>query len=152
VPGIDRLAEEGLPVTLSVSLHAPNDRLRSYLMPINKRYPIAALLAACDRYAAISKRRITYEYALVSQVNDQEEDARQLAHLLAGRLCHVNLIPVNAVSEHRYHQPPAETIRRFQDILKQRGIEATIRKEMGSDIDAACGQLRRRIVSLGARD
>jgi len=152
VPGIDRLAQEGLPITLSVSLHAPNDRLRSELMPINERYPIAELLAACDCYAAITKRRITYEYALVSQVNDRAEDARQLANLLAGRLCHVNLIPVNAVSEHSYHQPPTETIRRFQDILKLRGIEATIRKEMGSDIDAACGQLRRRIIKEKTED
>lgn len=147
VPGIDRLAEEELPVTLSISLHAPNDRLRSELMPINVRYPIAALVAASDRYALKTKRRITYEYSLISKINDQEEHARQLAALLTGRLCHVNLIPINAVSECGYSQPSGVTIKQFQDILKARGIEVTVRKELGSDIDAACGQLRRRITS-----
>lgn len=147
VPGIKRLSEEGLPITLSVSLHAPDDQLRSKLMPINERYAIDVLLAACDHYAAKTNRRITYEYSLISQINDQEEHARKLAGLLAGRLCHVNLIPVNAVLEHGFGQPSLETIGRFQEVLKRRGIEATVRKEMGSDIDAACGQLRRRIIN-----
>lgn len=145
IPGIKRLAEENLPITLSVSLHAPNDRLRSELMPVNKAYPIAELLAACDQYAAKTKRRITYEYSLMQGVNDQEEHARQLADLLVRRLCHVNLIPINAVVERGYRQPASAAVKKFQDILQQRGIETTVRKEMGGDIDAACGQLRRRM-------
>jgi len=150
VPGIDRLSMENLPITLSISLHAPHDQLRSALMPINHTYPIALLLAACDRYTARTNRRITYEYSLIAGVNDRAEHARQLANLLAGRLCHVNLIPVNAVVERGYEPPAAERVGKFQDILKRRGIETTVRKEMGGDIDAACGQLRRRILSAEA--
>jgi 23S rRNA (adenine2503-C2)-methyltransferase len=147
VPEIDRLAGEELPITLSISLHASNDQIRSELMPINRRYPIAELMGACDRYVKQTNRRITYEYALICGVNDELDHARQLADLLAGRLCHVNLIPINAVPERGYHQPSAETVRRFRDVLQRNGIETTIRKEMGSDIDAACGQLRQRIIS-----
>lgn len=145
VPGIDRLAQAALPITLSISLHAPNDELRSALMPVNKSYPIADLLAACDRYVAQTNRRITYEYSLIGGVNDQEEHARQLADLLARRLCHVNLIPINAVVERGFQPPSADAVKSFGDILRRRGIETTVRKEMGSDIDAACGQLRRRM-------
>jgi 23S rRNA (adenine2503-C2)-methyltransferase len=145
IPGIDRLAGEDLPITLSISLHASNDTLRSELMPINRQYPIAALLAACDRYTAQTNRRITYEYSLIDQINDREEHAKELAGLLAGRLCHVNLIPINAVSERGYRPPSSEAVKRFQEVLRRRGIETTVRKEMGGDIDAACGQLRRRV-------
>lgn len=147
VPGIERLSAEKLPITLSISLHAPNNKLRSVLMPINHTYPIAVLMAACDRYAASTNRRITYEYSLIAGVNDSAEHARQLASLLAGRLCHVNLIPVNAVVERGYEPPAEDRVGKFQDILKRRGIETTIRKEMGGDIDAACGQLRKRVLS-----
>jgi 23S rRNA (adenine2503-C2)-methyltransferase len=147
VPEIDRLAGEELPITLSISLHAPNDQIRSELMPINRRYPIAELMGACDRYVKQTNRRITYEYSLICGVNDELDHARQLADLLARRLCHVNLIPINAVPERGYHQPSAEAVRRFRDVLQRNGIETTIRKEMGSDIDAACGQLRQRIIS-----
>jgi 23S rRNA (adenine2503-C2)-methyltransferase len=149
VPGIDRLAGEDLPITLSISLHAPNDQLRSSLMPVNNAYPIAALLAACDRYIAKTNRRITFEYSLIAGVNDGEEHARQLADLLARRLCHVNLIPINAVVERGYRQPSADTVKKFLEILRRRGIETTVRKEMGGDIDAACGQLRRRMKGEG---
>lgn len=149
IPGIQRLAEEDLPITLSISLHAPNDQLRSELMPINNTYPIAALLAVCDHYVAKTNRRITYEYALIAGVNDQEEHARQLAELLARRLCHVNLIPINAVVERGYKQPSVDTVNKFQEILRRRRIEVTVRKEMGGDIDAACGQLRRRMTECG---
>lgn len=149
IPGIQRLAEEDLPITLSISLHAPNDQLRSELMPINNTYPIAALLPVCDHYVAKTNRRITYEYALIAGVNDQEEHARQLAELLARRLCHVNLIPINAVVERGYKQPSVDTVNKFQEILRRRRIEVTVRKEMGGDIDAACGQLRRRMTECG---
>lgn len=145
IPGIERLAHEDLPITLSISLHAPNDQLRSTLMPVNNAYPIAAVLAACDRYAARTKRRITYEYSLIAGVNDGEEHARELADLLTRRLCHVNLIPVNAVEERGCRPPSPDTVRKFQEVLRRRGIETTVRKEMGADIDAACGQLRRRM-------
>lgn len=150
VPGIERLSAENLPITLSISLHAPNDQLRSMLMPINQTFPLAVLMAACDRYTASTKRRITYEYSLIAGVNDGEEHARQLANLLAGRHCHVNLIPINAVVERGYAPPAAERVEKFQNILKRRGIATTVRKEMGGDIDAACGQLRRRILTAEA--
>lgn len=149
IPGIERLAAEDLPITLSISLHAPNDQLRSALMPVNNAYPIAALVAAGDRYADTTKRRITYEYSLIAGVNDQEDHARQLVDLLTRRLCHVNLIPINTVVERGYQQPSADKVNRFQEILRRRGIEATVRREMGGDIDAACGQLRRRMKECG---
>lgn len=142
VPGIKRLAREGLPVTLAVSLHAPNDDLRSRLMPVNRRFGIRELLAACDEYAEITGRRVTYEYALIDGINDLPELARELAGLLKGRLCHVNLIPLNPSGRGLAGSPP-EKVRRFAETLRRYGISTTVRREMGAGIEAACGQLRR---------
>ncbi|MCL4515246.1 MAG: 23S rRNA (adenine(2503)-C(2))-methyltransferase RlmN [Firmicutes bacterium] len=141
---IRRLAGEELPITLSVSLHAPNDALRSELMPVNRRFPIGELLPACRDYIQRTGRRITFEYAMMDGINDSGEQARQLAGLLRGMLCHVNLIPLNPVAERGIARSSLETVRRFQAILEEEGIETTVRREMGGDIDAACGQLRRR--------
>lgn len=143
VPQIQRLAGEGLPITLAVSLHAPNDTLRTRLMPVNRRHPLAELLSACDRYAEATGRRITYEYALIDGVNDSPDLARELAGLLRGRLCHVNLIPLNP-SGRGLAGSPHERVRAFQALLEEAGVRATVRKELGANIDAACGQLRRR--------
>lgn len=143
VPGIRRLAGEGLPVTLAVSLHAPNDELRSRLVPVSRRHPIAELLAACDEYAAQTGRRVTFEYALIDGVNDLPELARELGRLLQGRLCHVNLIPLNPSGRGLAGSPP-ERVREFQEIVTRYGISTTVRRELGAGIDAACGQLRRR--------
>lgn len=146
VPGIDRLAAEGLPVTLAVSLHAPDDELRTRLMPINKTWPIAAVLAAADRYAAATGRRVTYEYTLIAGVNDSDAQAIALAALLKGRLANVNLIPVNPVPERGLLRPAAERVRRFVAVLAAKRVNATVRKEMGTDIRAACGQLRHEVL------
>ncbi len=146
VPEILRLAEEGMPITLSVSLHAPNDEIRSMLMPVNKRYSIDKLIEACKIYIMKTKRRITFEYAMISGVNDSTENALELARRIKGMLCHVNLIPVNAVKDVEYRQSDKERIKKFQEILEHHGIETTIRRELGSDINAACGQLRRSIM------
>ena len=142
VPQIDALADEGLPITLSISLHAPNNTIRSEIMPINKKYPIELLLAAADRYAAKTGRRVTYEYILLQGLNSLPEQARELAALLRGRLANVNLIPANPVPERGILRPNSASIREFLNILQQRGLTVTVRKEMGSDIQAACGQLR----------
>ena len=144
VPKILELAEERLPITLAVSLHAPDDATRSKLMPINKKYPIKDLLAACQAYAKKTGRRITFEYILAAGVNDSREQARALVRLLGGLLCHVNLIPVNPVGEEGLQRPGGERIREFQDIISQSNISVTLRKERGTDIEGACGQLRRR--------
>jgi len=142
VPQIDRLAGEHLGVTLSISLHAPDDALRSQLMPVNKAYPIAELLAACGRYAKATGRRISFEYALLRDVNDKTEHARELASRLKGMLCHVNLIPANPVPELGFHRSRPEQVREFQGILEQSGLAVTVRRSLGGDIDAACGQLK----------
>lgn len=147
VPGIDRLAAEGLPVTLAVSLHAPDDELRTRLMPINKRWPIAAVMAAADRYAAATGRRVTYEYTLIAGVNDSDAQAAALAALLRGRLANVNLIPVNAVPERGLLRPDDGRVRRFAAVLAAKKVNATVRREMGADIRAACGQLRHSVLS-----
>jgi len=144
VPQIDALAEEGLPITLSISLHAPNNAIRSEIMPINRKYPLEMVLAAADRYAEKTGRRVTYEYILLHGINSLPEQARELASLLRGRLANVNLIPANPVPERGILRPTETSIREFLTILQQRGITATVRKEMGSDIQAACGQLRYR--------
>ena len=144
IPQIDMLADEGLPITLSISLHAPNNVIRSRLMPINNKYPIELLLAAADRYAQKTGRRITYEYILLKEINSLPEHARELAVLLQGKLANVNLIPANPVPERGLLRPAASSIREFLTILQQKGISVTIRKEMGADIQAACGQLRYR--------
>lgn len=147
VPGIRRLARAGLPLTLSVSLHAPTDELRSELMPVNRRYPLAELLAACREYAALTRRRVTFEYALIAGVNDSLKEARQLAGLLQGWLTHVNLIPLNPVPERGLKRPEPGRVAAFAAVLKARGIPTTVRRELGADISAACGQLRHRVLS-----
>lgn len=141
---IERLAEEGLPVTLSVSLHAPNDEKRSELMPVNKKYNIARLLKACDYYVEKTNRRITYEYALIAGVNDSEDIAKELLSLTKNRLSHINIIPVNPVEHTGFKKGNAESITKFRTVLEKGGVTTTVRRELGKDIDAACGQLRRR--------
>lgn len=142
VPEIDRLAGEGLPITLSISLHAPNHEIRSELMPINNRYPLADVLAAANRYAQQTGRQVTYEYILIADVNDQAQHAKQLAGLMKGRLANVNLIPVNSVVERGLLRPSSKQVQLFEQILQERKINVTVRREMGTDILAACGQLR----------
>ena len=147
VPRIYDLAKENIPCTLSISLHATNNEKRSKMMPINNRYSIEELLKACKDYIAITNRRISFEYALAKGNNDNLEDAKQLIKLLKGMLCHVNLIPINKIENGVYVKSTNENIMRFRDYLNEYGIVATIRRELGSDIDAACGQLRRKNLS-----
>lgn len=144
IPGIRRLAAEGLPITLSVSLHAPNDALRSRIMPVNRKYPVAELVEACRDYAEATGRRVTFEYLMIAGLNDSVELARELGRLIRGMLCHVNLIPANPVPERGWKRSSPARVSAFQKALENLGIEATVRREMGADIDAACGQLRRR--------
>jgi 23S rRNA (adenine2503-C2)-methyltransferase len=146
VPEIIRLAKESMPITLAVSLHAPNDVIRNNLMPINKRYPILQLLDACKYYIIKTKRRITFEYVLISNINDTEKCARELSNLLQDMLCHVNLIPLNPVEGKKYERSNLSQVGRFEKILLDKGISTTVRREMGSDIEAACGQLRRSLL------
>ena len=148
VPKIDALAEEPLQINLAVSLHAPNDELRSQLVPINRRYPIANLLAAVDRYTAKTGRRVSFEYALMRGINDSDATAQDLATLLRGRLCHVNIIPLNPVDVLPYERPDPEGIERFAHVLRTAGIPTTVRYSRGLDIDAACGQLRAKELGL----
>lgn len=138
------LADEELQITLAVSFHAPNDEIRNSLMPVSKANPMDKLLEACRFYADKTKRRITFEYSLIKGVNDSADNAKQLASKLKGMLCHVNLIPINDVKEKDYVKSSNESIKRFEDILLSRGIETTVRRSLGGDIDAACGQLRKR--------
>lgn len=147
VPGIHRLAGEGMPINLAVSLHAPNDELRTRLMPVNRRFPLAELVPACAEYARVTGRRVTFEYALIDGVNDSPREARQLADLVRGLLAHVNLIPINPVAERGLRPSPAAAVARFQGILIERGVAVTVRREMGRDIAAACGQLRSRVMA-----
>jgi len=142
VPGIRRLAEEGKQIGLAVSLHAPTDGLRDELVPVNRRYPLAQLMAACRHYSERAGRRISFEYALISEINDSPEQARQLAHLLAGLFCHVNLIPLNPVPESPYQPSPRGRILAFQAELNRLKVPNTLRVERGVDIRAGCGQLR----------
>ncbi len=144
IHGIRRLSEEGLPITLAISLHAPNDRLRTKLMPINRRYPLKELLKVCKEYIQKTKRRVTFEYALIKGVNDSKGAARELVTILRGMLCHVNLIPINAVRERKYEPTERSQVNEFLRELEQGGISATIRRGMGADIHGACGQLRKR--------
>lgn len=139
---IRQLAEEDLQITLSVSLHATNDEKRSAIMPVNRKYPISVLMDACRYYLKRTNRRISFEYTLIENVNDGEADATELIHLLKGMLCHVNLIPVNPTGAEGIRQGTRRSVERFQTLLEQGGLTATIRREMGSDIQAACGQLR----------
>ena len=143
VPQIDRLAEKKLQLTLSISLHAPNDAMRSAMMPVNDAYPVRQLIDACRRYQKTTGRRISFEYSMVRGVNDSPETARELAKLIRGMGAHVNLIPINPVDGSPYSATDAENVKRFQTLLTQLGVNATVRRRLGSDISAACGQLRR---------
>lgn len=142
VPQIGRLAEEKLGLTLSISLHAPTDALRSSMMPVNDAYPLAQLIPACRAYQKITGRRISFEYSMVKGVNDSPECARQLAQLLKGMGAHVNLIPINPVDGSPYTASDAANVERFKDLLGRLGLNATVRRRLGTDISAACGQLR----------
>ncbi len=142
VPKIEELLSEKLQLTLSVSLHAPSNEIRNKIMPINKRYPVDELLEMCKRYTRETSRRISFEYSMLSGFNDTDECAKLLGSKLKGMLCHVNLIPVNEVAESPYKPSAPERIERFVDILSKYGINATVRRKLGSDIDASCGQLR----------
>lgn len=145
VPRIRQLAEEDLSLTLSVSLHAPVDYLRDQIMPINKRYPLAELISAVREYVRSTRRRVTFEYILLAGFNDQPIHADKLASLLAGILANVNVIPYNEVPGLPWQAPTDKQVRLFMRALEQRGITATLRRELGPEIDAACGQLRRRL-------
>ena len=138
------LAQEEIPISLSLSLHAPNQPLREHLMPIAKKYDIKEVVAAADHYARQTGRRVTYEYILIDGVNDLEEHARELARLVQGQLASVNLIPINPVAERGFNRPSAEHVQRFAAVLSGYGVNVTVRREMGDDIQAACGQLRNR--------
>ncbi len=142
VPGIEQLAAEGLPVGLAISLHAPTDELRDRLVPINRKYALDRLVAACRGYTGRTHRRVTFEYALIDGVNDSPAEADALAQLLRGLLCHVNLIPVNPVPELPYRPSPYERVVAFESRLRERGVNATLRVSRGADIQAGCGQLR----------
>ena len=144
VPKIYELADKNLQCTLSISLHATNDEKRSEMMPVNKAYNIEELMKACKYYIDKTNRRISFEYALAKDNNDNLEDAKELVKLLKGMLCHVNLIPINKIENGNYTKSSNENIMKFRDYLNSKGIVATIRRELGSDIDAACGQLRRK--------
>lgn len=147
VPGIYKLMELKLPITLSISLHAPNDKIRSEIMPVNNAYNIQQLLEACRKYIDATGRRISFEYAMINGVNDSEECAAMLADRLHAMLCHVNLIPVNNVEENKFSKPSKDAIKRFIKVLESKNINVTVRRELGSDISASCGQLRRKHVS-----
>ena len=144
VPKIYQLAEENIQCTLSISLHATNNEKRSSMMPINNTYPIEELLQACKDYIAKTNRRISFEYALAKDNNDNIEDAKQLIKLLKGMLCHVNLIPINKIENGNYTKSSNENIMKFRDYLNEHGIVATIRRELGSDIDAACRTIKKK--------
>ena len=144
VPMIYKFTDEELQCTLSISLHATNDKKRSEMMPINNRYNIKELMEACKYYIEKTNKRISFEYALAKDNNDNLDDAKELVKLLKGMLCHVNLIPINKIENGKYTKSSNENIIRFRDYLNEKGITATIRRELGSDIDAACGQLRRK--------
>ena len=144
VPRIYDLAKENIQCTLSVSLHASNDETRSSMMPINNRYNIEELMKACKDYIKITNKRISFEYALARDNNDNLDDAKMLVKLLKGMLCHVNLIPINKIENGKFTKSTNENIIKFRYYLNDHGIVATIRRELGSDIDAACGQLRRK--------
>ena len=151
VPKIDELAKRNLQLTLSVSLHAPNDAVRDTIMPVNRAYPSQELLDACRRYYAATSRRISFEYAMINGVNDRPEDARELLRRMKGLPCHFNLIPLNHVEESPLKPSTREAVAAFQKILEDGGIPATVRRTLGGDIDASCGQLRRKFTKEQAK-
>ena len=144
IPKIDALAERKLQISLAISLHGPNDEIRSRVMPVNKAYPIEPLLQCCRRYYEATSRRIHFEYAMIDGVNDRECDAKELLRRLKGLPAHFNLIPLNPVEESPLKPSSKAAVARFQQILEEGGITATVRRTLGSDIDASCGQLRRK--------
>ncbi len=144
VPMIERLSKEGLQVELSISLHAPNDDLRGQIMPVNRRYPLSQLMGAARAYVRATKRIITFEYILIDGVNDAPEQARELAALLKGLLCKVNLIPCHPIPGAPFARPPMKRMLAFEGVLKEKKIVCTLRRSRGLDIDGACGQLRLR--------
>ena len=143
VPNILRLAEENIQITLALSLHAPNDEVRKTLMPIANRYSLKEILPACQTYFEKTGRRLTFEYSLVSGVNDNLDEAKALTSLLKNMHGHVNLIPVNPIKERDYRQSDRKAIEAFKSYLEKNGINVTVRREMGRDINGACGQLRK---------
>ena len=151
VPKMRELAQEKLQITLALSLHAATDEKRREMMPIADRYSLAELMEVCGDYFAQTGRRITFEYSLVRDVNDTREDAETLAALIRGMNCHVNLIPVNPVRERVYVQSDRRAVEAFAETLQRKGVNATVRRELGRDIDGACGQLRRRFLEDGKR-
>ncbi len=144
VPKIDALAQKKLQISLAISLHGPTNAIRGNIMPVNKAYPIEELMAACRRYYDATSRRIHFEYAMIDGVNDTEEHARQLLQLLKGLPAHVNMIPLNHVEESPLKPSSRKAVARFQEILESGGVTATVRRTLGGDIDASCGQLRRK--------
>ncbi len=144
VSGINKLATYNLPITLSISLHAPNDEIRSRTMPINKKWNINQLLKACRDYQKVTTRRISFEYALIDGVNNSDANAQELAQRLKGIMCHVNLIPANPIKENTFIKPDRKAIIAFQKKLESLGLTATIRRTLGADIDASCGQLKKK--------
>ena len=151
VPEIYKLAEKHYGITLSVSLHAPNDEIRQKTMPIARRYSMKELLKACVDYFKTTGRRVTFEYSMISNVNDSVENARELAKLLSGMSCHVNLIPVNTVEGTGYIKSNIKRQQSFIDILAEKNITATVRRTLGSDINASCGQLKRKHINEGGK-
>ena len=152
VSGIERLSEYNFPITLSISLHAPNDKIRNSIMRVNKKWNIASLLKACRDYQKVTTRRISFEYALIQSVNDTDECADELAKILKGIMCHVNLIPANPVVENSFEKPNMQRITAFKQRLINNGINATVRRTLGADIDASCGQLRRKAKEVQLND
>ena len=142
VEKIDMLAKEDLPITLSLSLHAGDDETRKKIMPVANRYPISEVIAACKRYVDTTGRRISFEYALIEGVNDSEKDAEKVGRLLSGMLCHLNLIPVNPIKEKNFKRSGKNAIKVFTDTVEKYKINVTVRRKLGADINASCGQLR----------
>ena len=145
VSGIEKLALLNLPITLSVSLHAPNDEIRNKIMPVNKKWNVESLLKACKDYQKVTTRRISFEYALIDGVNDSDECAKELAEKLKGIMCHINLIPANPVKENSFKKPDRKKILHFKSVLENKGVTVTVRRTLGADISASCGQLRKKV-------
>ena len=144
IPKIDALAAKNLQISLAISLHGPNNEIRSKIMPVNRAYPMEDLLEACRRYFAATGRRIHFEYAMIDGVNDREEDAKEILRRMKGLPAHFNLIPLNHVEESPLKPSSKAAVAKFQKILEDGGITATVRRTLGGDIDASCGQLRRK--------
>lgn len=147
VPQIYRLADESIPITLAISLHAPNDRIRNVLVPISKNFRIKDVVSAAEYYFKKTKRRVTFEYILIKDMNASVENAKELCCLIGKMPCHINLIPINGTEHIKLYPPEWKEIKRFQDILLKKGKETTVRKQMGDEIQAACGQLKRRYLN-----